>query len=147
MPGKTKVGELSAIIRLSNGDKPKLINKFICFDNSSTGYSQCPEGYFCPAATGANWTACPTGRFSNTQGLDEETDCQSCSGGMYCVVTKLTSPVENCDAGYFCTLGVDTSQPDGTTNQGVGGICPPGYKCLSGSVNPTDCTAGTYQVY
>ncbi|WAR11137.1 hypothetical protein MAR_036213 [Mya arenaria] len=51
-------------------------------------------------------------------------DCQQCLGGKHCDVTNLTAPMADCDAGYFCTLGVDTSQPDGVSNTGTGGICP-----------------------
>ena len=93
-----------------------------------------------------NWTACPLGTFSNVEGLKMDSECQQCTGGKYCDRTNLTAPVGDCDPGYFCTSGVDTPQPDNSTNYGTGGICPPGSKCPAGTDIPDDCPAGTYQV-
>ncbi|WAR13008.1 hypothetical protein MAR_027188 [Mya arenaria] len=113
--------------------------------DSSAGYSLCLEGFYCPEGTGRNWSWCPEGTFSNVLGLDNISDCRQCLGGKHCDVTNLTAPVADCDAGYFCTLGVDTSQPDGVSNTGTGGICPQGSRCPTGSLTPESCPTGTYQ--
>ena len=65
--------------------------------------------------------------------------------GWYCDVTNLTSPVALCAPGYWCDYGVDTIAPN-NNNTGSGGLCPRGYHCPEGSVLPTSCPAGYYQV-
>ena len=60
--------------------------------------------------------------------------------------------------GYYCTSGVDRPDP-GVNNEtlnytsacppqslhtGIGGLCPVGHYCPSGTSNPLPCPAGTY---
>ena len=93
-----------------------------------------------------DWQACPAGTFSNELGLHNITECQQCTGGMYCDRSNLTAPVADCDPGYYCTWGSDTPTPNGVDNTGEGGICPTGHKCPGATVLPEGCDAGTYQV-
>ncbi|XP_062603182.1 uncharacterized protein LOC134264959 [Saccostrea cucullata] len=112
--------------------------------NSSSGYSLCSKGFYCPAGTGRNESACPAGTFSDVLGLTDSSSCQQCTGGKFCDVTNLTAPAGDCSPGYYCTEGVDTPTPTGN-HTGVGGICPQGYKCPGATVVPEGCPAGTYQ--
>ena len=114
--------------------------------NSSSGYTKCPQGFYCPNGTGRVWQPCPPGTFSDVEGLAFESECQDCTGGKYCDVTNLTAPVGDCSAGYYCTIGVNVVAPDGTSNTGTGAPCPKGSYCPLGSVHPVGCAAGTYQV-
>ena len=52
----------------------------------------CPAGYYCPAGTALDWQACPSGTYSDQQGLYEESQCQPCTGGKYCGGAHLTQP-------------------------------------------------------
>lgn len=56
-------------------------------------------------------------------------------------VLGLTSPVGNCSAGYFCTLGAVDQSPVG---QLYGDVCPSGHYCPEGTGTPEPCPAGTY---
>ena len=65
-------------------------------------------------------------------------------GGFYCDTVGSAEPNGLCAAGHFCTIGVDTPSPDGTSNFGVGGVCPTGNYCPQASAVPIPCEAGTY---
>ena len=65
-------------------------------------------------------------------------------GGFYCDTVGSAEPNGLCAAGHFCTIGVDTPSPDGTSNLGVGGVCPTGNYCPQASAVPLPCEAGTY---
>ncbi|PIK41162.1 hypothetical protein BSL78_21986 [Apostichopus japonicus] len=79
--------------------------------NSTSGFRLCPQGYYCPAGTGRNWTACPPGTYGGRLGLETDTDCTDCPGGWYCDGIYLVAPSDECDPGYFCTSRVDRSNP------------------------------------
>ncbi|EDV25654.1 uncharacterized protein TRIADDRAFT_55968 [Trichoplax adhaerens] len=106
--------------------------------------ADCPEGFFCPSNTGYNWKSCPTGTFSNQRGLLNDSQCESCTAGNYCDKLNATAPSGSCDSGYFCKSGSDTKTPDGVTNKGNAGICPPGSYCLASTSQPQPCPMGTY---
>ena len=92
-----------------------------------TGSSQgtaCEVGYYCPAGTALRYP-CPPGRYCDTTGLTDLT-----------IATKL------CAAGYFCVLKATVNNPtDGTT----GYICPAGFYCPSGILEPIACPPGTFR--
>ena len=143
-------------------------------NNSTLAYALCPEGYFCPEGTGLNWQPCPLGTYSNVTGLHRPDQCLECNGGMYCSEPAATAPSGECYEGFFCTSGVDRPNPipdfflpvdieqmNVTTNSsnpesqcsmpdflgnhtGVGGICPTGHFCPSGTIVPLSCPAGMY---
>ena len=103
----------------------------------------CPAGSYCPLATQfATQFLCPPGTYSNVTGLTEEQQCSPCPPKMYCDSEGLSEPSGYCDAGYFCTMGANTSTPiDGVS----GDICPKGYYCIEGSpVNGSPCPIGTF---
>lgn len=45
--------------------------------------------------------ACPEGSWSNSSGLRNQADCNSCPGGFYCASAGLTTPTGRCSGG--CT--------------------------------------------
>ncbi|KAI8480901.1 hypothetical protein Bbelb_413740, partial [Branchiostoma belcheri] len=104
----------------------------------------CTQGYYCPEGTGADLWPCPAGFYGGTPGLRQEADCTECAGGSYCSTPGLPAPEADCAAGHFCIEGVDTATPNGLNNTGVGGICPPGYYCPTGTAAPRACEAGTF---
>ncbi|XP_070551431.1 multiple epidermal growth factor-like domains protein 6 [Ptychodera flava] len=104
---------------------------------------RCPAGYYCPEGTGWVWQSCPPGRFSDRDGLANETECQTCSAGMYCAHPNATGPSGYCDPGYFCVEGSDTPTPDGA-HRGTAGICPEGHYCTLGTSTPEGCKRGTF---
>jgi len=48
--------------------------------NVSTTYFLCPRGFYCEAGTGRNWSACPSGTYSNQLGLTAVSECTDCPG-------------------------------------------------------------------
>lgn len=104
---------------------------------------KCPAGYYCPEGTGIVWQPCPTGTFSNTIGLSNETECTQCIGGNYCSIINSTAVSGQCQAGYYCTSGSDSDTP-GVSSKGISGECPAGHYCPSATANPVGCPMGTY---
>ncbi|KAF0717142.1 hypothetical protein As57867_002460, partial [Aphanomyces stellatus] len=102
--------------------------------------SLCPPGTYCPSGS-ATGTLCPAGTYRpNPQG-QAISDCTSCPGGTYCSGTGLLALSGLCSAGHYCSLKALTPTPiDGVT----GNICPQGYFCPTGSVQPLRCHAGTF---
>lgn len=104
--------------------------------------SYCPTGYYCPLnTTNSNQYPCPAGTFNNQTHRTQASDCQSCSGGMYCDQEGLTLPVGSCQAGYYCTSGANSSTP---TQDANANICPEGFYCPVGTVTPQSCPPGTF---
>jgi len=62
--------------------------------------SACPEGFYCPDnTTFSTQYPCPLGTFSNTTHRTDSSECQACTGGMFCSQTGLTEPEGPCNAG------------------------------------------------
>lgn len=100
----------------------------------------CPAGQYCPEGSGAG-VQCPNGTFRASVGGTSGSSCAPCPGGLYCGGTALTAPTDKCGKGHFCISRASSATPtDGIT----GGICPAGFFCESGTINPVRCTAGTY---
>lgn len=115
---------------------------YYCITGSTPEH--CPAGYYCPAGTGIVWESCPSGTFSSSTGLANETQCTPCSGGHYCSELNGTTVTGSCDPGYYCTSGSDTPSPDGMSNKGTAGPCPTGHYCPVNSTVPSPCLRGTY---
>ncbi|PIK35709.1 hypothetical protein BSL78_27465 [Apostichopus japonicus] len=107
----------------------------------------CPPGYFCPEGTD-NSRPCPKGTFSDGLGLEKESDCQLCTPGDYCgevgmtttsdlVIKGLSSPVDECDGGFYCPPGQSVPNP-------VEYPCPIGLHCPIGSPLPVPCDPGSF---
>ena len=45
-------------------------------------------------------------------GLQTESDCSPCLGGYYCPIPGMVTPIDLCDAGYFCSQYANISAPD-----------------------------------
>ena len=45
-------------------------------------------------------------------GMEEEADCTPCSGGYYCDLPGMITPVDLCTDGYFCKQNARTATPD-----------------------------------
>ena len=74
---------------------------------------------------------CPLGTFKVDAGAASVDECTPCTEGYACGQTALTAPDLDCDPGYFCFEGCDTSQPTGADyeNDSSGGnICPKGVQ-------------------
>jgi hypothetical protein len=84
---------------------------------------------------------CPAGTFNNVTHQISSSDCQQCSGGMYCDQVGLSLPAGSCQAGYFCLYGANSSTPSQPNNAD---ICPEGFYCPSGTVSPQSCPPGTF---
>ena len=89
------------------------------------------------------WQSCPPGTFSVASGLWDVDNCTQCTGGSYCSQPNATAVTGQCDAGYYCTLGSDTNQPD-VNATGTAGPCPTGHYCGINTVTPTPCPAGKF---
>ena len=59
---------------------------------------------WCFSGTGINWQSCPSGSYSNQQGLSRSSQCVACEGGQYCQGEHLTAPTANCSAGKPCPM-------------------------------------------
>ncbi|XP_071497013.1 uncharacterized protein [Diadema antillarum] len=118
---------------------------FMCV--RGTEPDRCPSGYYCPRGTGYDIQPCPAGTYGDGMGLTEVGDCTQCPGGFYCESPGQGSTTNECDPGFFCTIGVNVRAPNGMNNTGVGGSCYAGHECPQGSAAPTPCLAGFYSGY
>lgn len=80
-------------------------------------------------------------------GLASENECWQCKPGKYCsgygnkVFPSASSG--DCDAGFYCKLGVNTPRPSDNYT-GIGGVCPKGSYCPKGTAEPIGCPNGTF---
>eukprot|EP01135_Chromosphaera_perkinsii_P006890 Nk52_evm45s621 gene=Nk52_evmTU45s621 len=123
----------------------------VCLDCPAGSYCvdginvlDCPASYYCPVKTGSNWQPCPAGTYSNTKKLAAESECTKCDSGKFCANAHSTAVSGDCSPGYFCTTGVNTATPDGTTNTGTGGPCSKGHYCPLSTGTPVACPQGKF---
>lgn len=131
------------------------IPELVIVGNLGSVKQDCPEGFYCPNGTHYNWQPCPRGTFSNSPRLRNAQECSPCDPGYYCGGTNLTQPTAKCSPGYYCVSGIDRPNPrmlndshcpEGTAHPMIGHICPAGHFCTEGSITPTGCAPGKYQV-
>jgi hypothetical protein len=103
----------------------------------------CTPGAYCPAGRAAP-QQCPRGTYSSATGLTSQGDCTPCTPGSYCGSAGLTAPTGPCAAGYYCSIGANTSTPTRPSAQASGDICPAGYYCRRGAPRPTKCPLGSF---
>ncbi|WAR26197.1 hypothetical protein MAR_011901 [Mya arenaria] len=89
-------------------------------------------------------TPCPSGTIAKGTSYSNLTDCEPCKSGNYCTAIS-SQNVESlpCTAGYICLMGSDIATP---TDNIIGYICPAGHYRLSGDIQETPCSPGTYQI-
>ena len=110
---------------------------------TTTQRRNCPPGFFCLAdTTFPNQYPCPIGTYNNETNVETEADCRSCEPGYYCDRRGLAAPVDECDAGFFCSGGATTRNP--VSAQEGGGECPQGFYCPKGTKSPIPCPAGFF---
>ena len=102
---------------------------------------ECPQGFYCRAAT-QNPIPCPTGTFSNSTLLADVSECLSCTPGMYCGETNLTTPTGECAGGFICGEGATVPNPPGNDSSGY--PCPVGHYCPPGTSIPLLCNPGEF---
>lgn len=81
------------------------------------------------------------GTYNNLTHRTSWIDCQLCPGGEFCEQQGLVNPTGKCSAGYYCTVGANSSTPSQGTSAN---ICPKGFYCPEGSVVPVSCPLGMY---
>eukprot|EP00750_Incisomonas_marina_P016607 INCI19214.1.p1 GENE.INCI19214.1~~INCI19214.1.p1 ORF type:complete len:6126 (+),score=1170.25 INCI19214.1:309-18686(+) len=102
----------------------------------------CPAGSYCPnGSTGPIQYRCPEGTFSTSQGLQNASQCTSCTAGYYCGEEGLTAVSGPCAPGYTCSGGSSTATP---TDGVVGDECLAGRYCPEGSSIGTRCPQHTF---
>ena len=103
----------------------------------------CQPGYYCPEGTNSSSEyPCPLGTFSNQTQLEDISECTLCTPGSYCGRVGLTEPTAVCYAGYVCSLGSKSPDPDGSDSTGY--PCPWGYFCPEESSIASPCPPGTF---
>lgn len=127
------------------------------YQPSETEYTclPCPAGRYCQANTSIPQTCpahqyceqgtivptfCPNGTFtlSSVSGLSNSSQCTPCINGSYCQRGEIAGP---CTAGHLCYTGNPTPNPDGS-NKLLGELCPVGYYCPAGALEPLKCDDG-----
>lgn len=118
-----------------------LLNTTQC-DHGVSHPVSCPVGHYClPQTKFAQQHPCPSGTYNDREGLQNVSECTSCSPGKFCASAGLDSPTGNCSAGYYC-LGDATSPTP--TDGNTGDICPTGYYCPEGSYRYLPCEPGYF---
>ena len=81
-------------------------------ENITVGIAErpAPAGYYAPEGSVAP-LACPAGRYSPTEGNPSIAWCELCPYGTFCSGSGLIEPTGNCDPGFFCGRGSNTSRP------------------------------------
>ena len=103
----------------------------------------CPSGYYCLYET-ENYedTPCPAGKYSMLQGNDQQSDCDDCPLGHYCLEATIM-PIPCPKGTYRDTVGAKYLDDSGDSDACT--ICPGGSMCpWEGMTEAIDCGAGHY---
>lgn len=116
--------------------------KFCPLATGDLSTQDCPDGFLCPAGTSAQYSnPCPIGQYKPTSASYVST-CTDCVAGEACQTPGSAATSGNCDAGYYCNEGSRYLRPfDGSTD---GGICRQGNYCPAGSSGMVECDQGKY---
>ena len=140
---KTPLGCPSGTYNLLSGQSECIPcpESYYCPENTSEYIENiCPSGYYCGVGTPHLYAnPCPSGTFNTLTGQANISSCIPCPEGLFCEGEGLSSPTENCSAGWYCSGGAESATP--TTN---GALCPVGSYCPEGSSLPNLCDPGMY---
>ena len=104
-----------------------IASPFKQIDDVNTEF-QIVSGYYCPNGTTHSYEyPCPPGTYNGHESAESLAECLSCPKGKYCEGYGNSNYTAECDAGWYCTGGADSSN---TTTHG--GECQPGYYCPQG---------------
>ena len=80
---------------------------FACPSTGMTAMTTlCAPGYYCPMGTTfATQYPCPSGTYSDSTMLTQQSECTPCPPGFRCNTGTSTSTLATCIAGYYCPLG------------------------------------------
>lgn len=111
-------------------------NGKFCRGTSTT--NDCPNGYYC---YDDRKFPCPAGTWMESQsGQSSSTHCLTCPAGSACIAVNDNV---DCVAGFYCRAGAQTPRPNSWYYE-LGGMCRPGYYCLTGATGETACPQGYY---
>ncbi|KAG7471369.1 hypothetical protein MATL_G00123830 [Megalops atlanticus] len=102
--------------------------------------STCPAGFSCPRSATVSPRACGAGSYSD----EGSVECRPCLQGHYCSEESTSQEtmlrLMVCPPGLLCSQGLDQEPQRSPT------LCPKGFYCPGGSVdpNPIPCPNGTY---
>ncbi|XP_035241562.1 multiple epidermal growth factor-like domains protein 6 [Anguilla anguilla] len=102
--------------------------------------STCPAGYSCPLPATVSPRTCGAGSYSD----EGSVECSPCLRGHYCSEETTSEEamlrVMICPPGLLCSQGLDREPQRSAT------LCPIGFYCPGGSINPNPipCPNGTY---
>ena len=105
---------------------------------------QCPPRHYCPAGS-AEPVFCPNGTYTlnDTVGLASAEQCSPCIAGHFCLAGEI---VGECIAGFICYQGSSAPNPTGS-DPTVGEPCPEGFYCLAGTLSPSPCPLGLFNIH
>jgi hypothetical protein len=103
----------------------------------------CTGGYFCnsgsksrsPVSLQEGGGVCNPGYFC-PEGSSSQTPC---TRGKYCPSPGMTSPFDDCDAGFVCAEGAMSKNSGASVER-----CPTGFYCPKGTVSALPCPRGKY---
>lgn len=115
----------------------------------------CRQGHYCPRGdVNPLPVPCPVGTFSDKYGLQQVSECESCTAGYYCDTEGLTAPAGECPGGYYCPRGTGDQftfpcpigfYRNGSAREAFSDCaeCTAGYYCdEEGLATPKDCPRG-----
>lgn len=107
---------------------------------SNRDENPCPAGSYCPRGSILP-TGCPKGTFGSSERYQNASQCEPCPAGKFCDGDRLTAPVGDCLAGYFCYGISEERNPNAKI---YGDLCPSGKWCQAGTTSPVNCSIGSF---
>ena len=145
MDGSVKNGNLDECIDCLAGELCKT-----SYDGAENAIAitPCNAGFYCEAGSGRIGTPCPDSTTSVAENGVDDSICNACVGGAFCAGLGQTTETGVCDAGYWCSFGVNTPRPEDLRDIDdpqlmLGNRCDVGHSCTT--VLESECPLGTYQ--